>query len=112
MKPSKRGRERTTISLPPFPDSEWPGAPTNTLSPGQGWLRQAGGPLGLSERDSLTPQTQARDGSLPVVDRIVEPFPPGEAPWSVAFWSFRCLAESALEPPRPSPWCLSRLLHR
>src|SRR6266704_703221 len=50
-----------------------PGAPWKTLSPGQGWLRRDGDSLGQSEPGSLTSQTQTRGGSLPVVDRIVEP---------------------------------------
>src|SRR6266705_2135310 len=56
-----------------FADTEWPGAPWKTLSPGQGWLRRDGDSLGQSEPGSLTSQTQTRGGSLPVVDRIVEP---------------------------------------
>src|SRR6266700_3574124 len=98
LNPSKRGRLRTAISLPPFPDTEWPGAPRKTLSPGQGWLQRAGGSLGQSEPGSLTPQTQTRDGSLHVVDRTVEPFHSLGELCHVAFWSFRYLPGSALEP--------------
>src|SRR5712692_5405971 len=62
MKPSKRGSLRTILSLPPFPDTEWPGAPTNTLSPGQGLLWGAGGFLDQKERARLSSASTTYEG--------------------------------------------------
>src|SRR5437764_14082512 len=98
MKPSKRGRRRSAISFPPFPDTEWPGAPTNTLSQGQELLRRAGGSLGQSEPGSPALQPQTMDGSPHVVDRTVEPFLFLAEPSLAAFSWFRCPAGSVLEP--------------
>src|SRR6266581_274174 len=83
--------------MPAFLDTEWPGAPTNTLSPGQGWLRRAGGSLGQSEPGSPVLPPQTRDGSPRVVDRTVELFLSGGEPFPSAFWWFRCPPESVLE---------------
>src|SRR5258708_38951640 len=98
MKPSKRGRLRTFISLPPFPDTEWPEAPTNTLSLGQGLLWGAGSFLDQKEPGFPALQPHTRDGSLRVVDRTVEPFLSLAEPSPAAFWWFRCPPGSVLEP--------------
>src|SRR5205807_4903226 len=85
--------------LVPIPNGE--GAPTNTLSPGQGSPRGAGGSLGQSEPGSPALQPHTTDGSPRVVGRTVEPFLVFGEPCPVAFWSFRCPPGFALEPQRP-----------
>src|SRR5260370_27595193 len=107
MKPSKRGRLRTVISLPPFSDTEWPGAPRKTLAPGQGWLRRAGGLLGQSEPGERALHPHTKDGSPRVADRTREPFPVFGELSPAAFWWFRCLPGSV---PERSPLPPQRLL--
>src|ERR1700730_4642817 len=94
MNPANSGSVRVIITRPPILDTEWPVAPRNTPSPGQGWLRRVGDFLGPPEPGSPAPQPQTRDGSPRVVDQTVEPFLSGEELCLGAFWWFRCLPGS------------------
>src|SRR5258708_9754933 len=98
MKPSKRGRLRTFISLPPFPDTEWPEAPTNPLSLGQGLLWGGGSFLDQKEPGFPALQPHTSDRSLRVVDRTVDPFLSLAKPSPPAFCCFRFPPRSVLEP--------------
>src|SRR6266852_2179358 len=101
MKPSKSGSLRIIITRPPFLDTEWPGAPRKTPSPGQGWLRRVGDSLGQPEPGSPALQPHTTDGSPRVVGRTVEPFLSGGEPCPAVSWWFRCPPGSVLEPQRP-----------
>src|SRR5713226_7298019 len=102
MKPSKSGRVRIVIGLPPCHGTEWPEAPRKTLSLDQGLLRRVGDSLGQSKPGSPALHSHTTDGSPRVVGQTVEPFLAGGEPCPAAFWWFRCLPESvlALRPPQ------------